>query len=382
MNDIFFKFKRNNDIFALLDENGKVVNKKFWPKKLSLNVVLNAYKLILFSRLQERFQTEINYQKDSNGEFKKPLQIKKVINFLASSGQEACEVGSVFQLDRNKDWFVPGYRNNAAWLTAGYPFSSILRYWLGNERGSSVPEGVKCLPVNIPIATQYSHAVGLAFAEKFKETGGVVMTTIGDGGTSEGEFYEALNFAAIHSLPIIFLVENNQWALDTPSFKGTPTKTFAERANAFAIPNIRVDGNDFFAVHEVIKLAIEKARSKTICGPTLVEFVTYRHYPHSTFDLKKDYFTDDDWKRETEWLKKDPLLRLRNFLFEKKMWDKKKDKILVDTNTNFIKKEIEKILNDNEVLLEDIFNYNYDILPFHLKKQLKEAKFFFEKNKI
>lgn len=207
---------------------------------------------------------ELNYEKDEKGQVKLvngiPKVIGKVINFLSSKGQEGVEVAYASCLRPGIDWLVPAYRNNAAWITAGYPVEKVIQYWLGNEMGSQMPKGVNILPVNIPIATQYSHATGIAFAEKYKKDKGIVITTIGDGGTSEGEFSEAINFAAIHKLAVVFFVENNQWSLDTPTAKATMSPTFAQKGTAFGVPNIRVDGNDFFAVYYATQEAIERAK--------------------------------------------------------------------------------------------------------------------------
>lgn len=364
--------KNKTELFWVvdIDKEGKLMINKTQQKlisSLSSSLLLKAYKLMCFSRLQESLQAELN--KD-----------KKVMNFLSSTGQEATEVGYAIHLKKGVDWFVPGYRNNAAWITAGYPFEKILQYWLGNERGSFVPEGTNVLPVCIPIATQFSHAVGIAYAEKYKGKKGVVITTIGEGGTGEGEFFEAMNFATLKKLPVIFIIENNQFALSTTRERTTLLQTFSEKGNAVGIENWVVDGNDFLAVYHVVGMAVKQAREKSV--PTLIECVTYRQNAHSAFDIEKDYFDQGCYQRKGFWLKKDPLMRLRIFLSQQGLWDEKKEKDLLLEQEKEIRKTIKFVLQQEkdtikQVLLKSIFAFTYSKMTPHLSEQFEEAKLFF-----
>lgn len=368
------------EIFQILNEKG-VINPNFidYLKKFDSKILLKAYENMCFSRMQEQMQMELNYEKDEKGQVKLvngiPKVIGKVINFLSSKGQEGVEVAYASCLRPGIDWLVPAYRNNAAWITAGYPVEKVIQYWLGNEMGSQMPKGVNILPVNIPIATQYSHAAGIAFAEKYKKNNGIVITTIGDGGTSEGEFSEAVNFAAIHKLSVVFFVENNQWSLDTPTAKATMSPTFAQKGSAYGVPNIRVDGNDFFAVYYATQEAI--ARAKKGNGPSLIEAVTYRQNAHSAFDIKKDYFSTEDYKIEQEWLKKDPIDRIRNYLKSIKLWDDKKQTELDNQITKKVNDAITWALKNEHVSIDEIFDYTYEKLSPQLIEQKAEAKAFF-----
>ena len=368
------------EIFQILNEKG-TINSQFidYLKKFDTKLLLKAYEDMCFSRIQEQMQMELNYEKDENGKVKifngLPKVIGKVINFLSSKGQEGVEVAYASCLRPGIDWLVPAYRNNAAWITAGYPVSKVIQYWLGNEMGSQMPKGVNILPINIPIATQYSHAAGIAYAEKYKKGKGIVITTIGDGGTSEGEFAEAINFAAIHKLPVIFFVENNQWSLDTPTAKATMSPTFSQKASAYSVPNIRVDGNDFFAVYYVTQTAIERAKNNN--GPSLIEAVTYRQNAHSAFDIKKDYFSAEDYKIEQQWLQKDPIDRIREYLIKIKLWDDKKEETLKAAITKQVKDAIDWALKNEKVTIDEIFDYTYEKLTPQLAEQKAEAKAFF-----
>lgn len=368
------------EIFQILNEKQEI-NSDYadYLKKFDQKILLQAYQWMTLSRLQEKMQMEMNYVRDDSGQVVlingQPKLIGKVINFLGSSGQEATEVGYAINIRKGVDWLVPAYRNNAAWITAGYPIEKIVQYWLGNEMGSQIPKDVKILPVNIPIGTQYSHAAGLALAEKYQKGKGVIFTTIGDGGTSEGEFFEAMNFAAIHKLPVIFFVENNQWSLDTPTRKATMSPTFAQKGTAVGIPNIRVDGNDFFAVYHATNDAIDRAKNGA--GPSLIEAITYRQLSHSAFDIKKDYFTEADYENEREWLKKDPIIRLKAYLEKNKLWDEVKEKAMMISHTKKVSDAIAWAHTNSGVPIDEIFDYTYEELTPKLAEQKAEAKTYF-----
>lgn len=346
------------DVFQIMNEAGKIVKPEKMPQ-LAPDELLKAYHFMCLSRQQEEIQTKI-----SDG--------GKNLNFLASAGQEAIEVAYAMQVQPGIDWLVLAYRNNAAWITAGVPIENIYLYWLGNEFGSKMPTGINVLPVNIPIGTQYSHAVGIAFAEKFKKNPGVVITTIGDGGTSEGEVYEAMNFAALHKLPVVFIVENNQWSLTTPRQRASVTTSLAIRGVGMGIDSIQVDGNDFFASYVVVAAAIERAKSGL--GPTFIEAITYRRFAHSASDIKKDYY---DATLEAAWLKKDPLDRMRNYLISNKLWNLEQEAALIAENEKMIYAAIERAETNKATQLKDIFQYTYQEMPLYLQEQLQAAQEYF-----
>ncbi|AKU79704.1 pyruvate dehydrogenase (acetyl-transferring) E1 component subunit alpha [Spiroplasma turonicum] len=349
-----------NQRVELMDKNGKVLNEKLMPK-LSDKQVIEAYKLMNLSRRQDEFQNKVQRQ-------------GRLLSFLSSTGQEASEVGYAYPLIKGKDWFVPGYRNNAAWLTVGMPMRNIMLYWMGNEYGSKSPEGVNSLPPNIIIGSQYSHATGIAFAEKFKKTGGVALTTTGDGGMSEGETYEAMNFAKLHELPVIFVCENNKWAISTPYAKSTKAINIAVKGIGVGVPSIKVDGNDFFAVYAVVEEALDYARNGN--GPVLIECDTYRLGAHSSSDNPKIYRPEDEFQ---DALTKDPLIRIKNYLINKGVWDDKKQEKLDKEQDEFISNEFDYAEKNKNYPLEDVFNFIYAEKTPELEEQYKEAKEFFEK---
>lgn len=234
-------------------------------------------------------------------------------------GQEAAQVGLALALEP-RDWLVPSYRESAAALTLGLSPAHLILYWRAEPAGWRFPEGLNILPFYIPIATQIPQAAGFAHAQKVTGTEAVVATFVGDGGTSEGDFHEGLNFAAVFEAPIVFMVQNNGWAISVPTNKQMKNTCIADRAAGYGMPGIRVDGNDLPAVWQAAREAVSRARDGG--GPTLIEAVTYRIAPHTTSDDPRRYRDEATTK---EWLAKDPVVRLRRALEAEGLWDQAKE---------------------------------------------------------
>ncbi len=238
-------------------------------------------------------------------------------------GQEAAQVGTAMAL-LPSDWMVPSYRETAAALTHGLPHSQLLLYWRAHAEGWNYPEGVRVLPFYIPIATQLLHAVGLAMAGRFQEEPWVTMVYVGDGGTSEGDFHEALNFAAVYKAPVVFVVQNNGWAISVPTERQMGNVRIVDRAVGYGMPGVRVDGNDLVACLVTAREAVERARRGD--GPTLIEAVTYRLAPHTTSDDPLRYRDEEETVRREE---EEPLRRLRALLAARAVWDDEREAALV-----------------------------------------------------
>jgi pyruvate dehydrogenase E1 component alpha subunit len=229
--------------------------------------------------------------------------------FSQVGGQEASVVGSAWALDAARDWIVPQYRELPALLRHGYPLSHFIRYFQGNPAGGAIPDGVNILPIQISIAAQLPHAVGLAWGLRLQAKDAVVLAYFGDGASSEGDFHEACNLAGLVGAPVVFFLQNNGWAISTPRSKQSAGRTLAERAPAYGFPGVLVDGNDLFAVYAETSRAVGRARDGG--GPTLIESVTRRLGPHNTADDPTRYVDPADAER---WRALDPIDRVERYL--------------------------------------------------------------------
>jgi TPP-dependent pyruvate/acetoin dehydrogenase alpha subunit len=306
--------------------------------------------------------------------------------FPQSSGHEAISMGSIFNINKD-DWHVPAYRELAGLLYRGWPLEHILLYWNGFEEGASPPEGVNDLPVCVPIATQLLHAAGIGMAmniesraEGSKQKGKkVVMTYFGDGASSEGDCHEALNFAAVFNAPVVFMCLNNQYAISVPLSKQMKNETIAQRAVAYGMPGIKVDGNDVLAVYQAAKEAVERARRGE--GPSLIEALTYRVTPHTTADDPKRYRNEEETK---EWMLRDSLPRFAKYLQQKGVMTEKQLAELeeeIDAQIKAAVANAEQMFKSDELLNPlSMFDHLYEDIPPYLQEQKDELRDHFKAN--
>ncbi len=237
----------------------------------------------------------------------------RIGTFAPGKGQEASQLGSICTL-RPTDWMVPSFRETSAMVWRGWPIEKLLLFFAGYVEGGQPAPGQHDLPITIPVATQCPHAVGLAYAAQYRGDDAVVMVYFGDGATSEGDFHEALNLAGVWHVPVVFVCQNNQWAISVPLKKQTHSKTIAQKALAYGLPGIQVDGNDVLAVYAAAREAVDRARAGE--GPTLIECVTYRLGVHTTADDPTKYRSEDEVKM---WEQKDPLTRFTAYMKTKNL---------------------------------------------------------------
>jgi pyruvate dehydrogenase E1 component alpha subunit len=279
-------------------------------------------------------------------------------------GQEAAQIGSAYALTP-ADWMFPAFREPGASFVRGLPVRMIFQYWAGDERGSQIPEGLNDYPITIPVSTQIPVAVGAALAAKTRGDPIAVMAYMGDGATSKGDFHEGLNFAGVFSAPVVFLCQNNQWAISVPLSRQTAAKTLAQKAIAYGFPGIQVDGNDVFAVYRAAHEALARARQGG--GPTLIECVTYRLGDHTTADDASRY---RDREQVEHWKKKDPIERLRKYMEKTGLWSKSYDQA-VRAET---KEKVESAVHEEESFPPsdplDMFRFTYQELPTDLREQM------------
>ncbi len=290
----------------------------------------------------------------------------RIGTFAPIKGQEASQLGAVAAL-RDSDWMVPAFRETAAQLWRGQSMESVLLAYGGYYQGNRVPQDVNVLPVAIPVGTQILHAAGIAYGIKIHGEDEVAMTFFGDGATSEGDFYEALNFAGVFEVPAVFVCQNNQWAISIPRSHQTEAETLAQKALAAGIPGVQVDGNDVLAVYVAASEAIARARAGE--GPTMIENVTYRLSLHTTADDPSVY---RDEKEVQKWEKREPIPRFQKYLVEKGLLSE----VEIDDLEEEIKAEIQEAVKRAEEQMEELsdepltmFEHVYAEMPPYLQEQ-------------
>lgn len=345
-----------NKMFSIMDNDGKIVNKKYFPN-LEDKDVLKAYKDMLFVRTAD-LQT-VSYQRQG-----------RIYTYPPNYGQEAISLAAG-KVMREDDWFVPAFRELAAFLEKGATLKEMFLYFKGDEDGSIMENAKNVLPVSVPIASQLVHATGIGYEIKYRKKDQVVFAFVGDGGTSEGDFHEALNFAGVWKVPVVFIVQNNQYGISTPFRVQTASQDIAIKSLAYGIEGIKVDGNDYFAMYKAVETASEHARSGN--GPVLIEAVTYRKGAHTTSDDPTKYRTKEE---EESWEEKDPAKRLRAYLESKKLWDEKQEEKIIKEYKKEVDRQFEEAENYRPYPLENVFKYLYADMPEDLKEQQRQHEKF------
>lgn len=279
-------------------------------------------------------------------------------------GQEAAVVGSAMAIDPDRDWVVPQYRELPAMLHQGYPLASFLQYFSGNPRGGRVPDGVNCLPMNVALAAQLPHAVGLAWGLRRQGGDSVVLTYFGDGASSEGDAHEAMNLAGVVKAPVVFVLSNNGWAISTPRSSQSAAETLASRAAGYGMPGVFVDGNDLLAVHEVTAQAVARARAGD--GPTLIEALTYRMGAHNTADDPTRYVDQEERDR---WTTRDPIDRVRAYLSQRGAWDEATQESAAARNQRALEAALAEAARQSEMAVGQLFEHLYASPPPRLVSQ-------------
>lgn len=342
-----------------MDPEGKIIEEDLMPE-IDDDTLVKLYKTMLLTKVADT--KALQYQRQG-----------RMLTYAPNRGQEAAQLGAIAATEK-RDWMAPAFRELAAWLHKGVPLEQIYLYWYGNEMGSKFPEDVNMLPISIPIASQISHGAGLAMASKIKGEDAVTMAFVGDGGTSHGDFHEPMNFAAVFGAPLVVVIQNNQYAISVSRLEQTKSKTLAEKAIAYNMPGIQVDGNDIFAMYAAAKEAVDRARRGE--GPSLIEAVTYRLGAHTTSDDPTIYREDSE---VDEWTKKDPILRFKKYLISKDLWSEDKDVEQMEAYEKYVGETFKKVENSKEIPVEDIFLYQYENMTPNLVEQLEEYKEYLER---
>lgn len=287
----------------------------------------------------------------------------KMGTYAPTHGQEAISTATGHAM-RTEDVLIPYYRDYAAQLMRGVKMSEILAYWGGDERGSQFTGNTEDLPICVPIASQCLHATGVAFAFKYRNEQRVAVACVGEGGTSEGDFYEAINVAGTWKLPVVFVVNNNQWAISVPLEKQTAAATIAQKAIAAGIEGQQVDGNDVIATRQIIGTAIEKARCGG--GSTVIEAITYRLSDHTTADDATRYQPKAQVEQA---IQNEPVRRLKTYLQNNGFWSEEEENALQNQCTTKVEQAVHDYLSRKPQPVSSMFDYHFAELPEYLIEQ-------------
>ncbi|MCD8501955.1 MAG: pyruvate dehydrogenase (acetyl-transferring) E1 component subunit alpha [Bacillaceae bacterium] len=343
------------ETFQILNEEGEIVNEAAMPD-LSDEQLQELMRRMVYTRIWDQRAISLNRQ-------------GRLGFYAPVAGQEASMLGSHFALEK-EDWILPGYRDIPQIVFHGVPLEQAFLWSRGHFAGGQMPDGVNVLMPQIIIGAQIVQAAGVAEGLKRKGKSNVAITYTGDGGASQGDFYEGMNFAGAFKSPAIFVVQNNGFAISTPVEKQSAAKTIAQKAVAAGIHGVQVDGMDILAVYAVTKEARDRGLNGE--GPTLIETLTYRYGPHTMAgDDPTRYRTSE---LDGEWEKKDPLVRFRKFLEKKNLWSEEKESEVVDQAKEDIKAAIKKADGAKRQKTTDLIGFMYEELPHHLQEQMEEYK--------
>lgn len=332
--------------------------------KLSKDGVLTLYRYMLLERVLDGRMLS--------------LQRQGRIGFYGPSvGQEAAIVGAAFAME-SRDWIIPQYREPGAALLRGMPLAQLVAQLFGNEQDPIKGRQMPChyayrqgnfMSIASTVGTQIPHAVGIAWAAKIRKDPIACLVFFGDGGTSTADFHVGMNFAGVFKAPVVFLCNNNQWAISLPVRRQTATQTLAEKAVAYGFDGVRVDGMDALAVVSAVRDAQRKARAGG--GPTLVEALTYRLGPHSSSDDPTRY---RDEKEVEPWRRRDPIDILRNHLVVRGLWDMNADKKLHQELDDAITEAVHAVEGSPPPPIGALFSDVYAEMPWHLREQFEDLR--------
>ncbi|MCL4381579.1 pyruvate dehydrogenase (acetyl-transferring) E1 component subunit alpha [Candidatus Marsarchaeota archaeon] len=336
------------EYLQIMDEDGNI-DEKLMPAELSDEKIIDMYKYMLFARNLDAKTLSLQRQ-------------GRVYTFAPLLGEEATQIGVAFAMKKD-DILVPSFRQHGIFLARGLPLASHFIYWKGYEEGNITLKGINSTPFAVPVSTQMPHAAGIAFGQKYQGKNASVVAYIGDGGTSEGDFYESINFAGVYKLSLVTIIENNQWAISMPRSGQTAAQTLAQKAVAAGIDCIQVDGNDVIAVYKAASDAI-KSRN-----PALIECVTYRLGMHTTSDDPTKYRTDEEVKK---WEQKDPIKRVKAYLEKKNLWNDKLESDEIQSQMDRINKAVEEAESFKPDPVS-MFKNVYSFMPEIISEEMESA---------
>lgn len=338
---------------TVLSPDGKIVNEEAMPE-LDDDQLRELMRRMVFTRVWD--QRAVSLQRQGRLGFYAPV-----------SGQEASMIGSQFVLDKG-DFILPGYRDMPQIVWHGYPMYQAFLYSKGHQHGGQVPEDVNVLMPQIIIGAQIVQSTGVAMGLKMKGTNNLAITYTGDGGSSQGDFYEGMNFAGAFNLPVIFMVQNNGYAISTPVNKQTAAESLAQKGIAAGIRSVLIDGMDVLAVAKATQEAAAYARAGE--GPTLIEAITYRYGPHSMSGDDPTKYRDKE--EEEKWKEVDPLIRFRKYLEEKDLWTEADEEKTIEEARETVAEQIKKAESVEKMTIPGLIDSMFEHTPADLEEQKKE----------
>ncbi|GAX90463.1 pyruvate dehydrogenase (acetyl-transferring) E1 component subunit alpha [Effusibacillus lacus] len=337
----------------IISPDGKVKDSKLLPQ-LTDEQLKELMRRMVFTRVWDQRAISLNRQ-------------GRLGFYAPVAGQEATMIGSQFALTK-EDWILPSYRDIPQIYWHGLPLYQAFLFSRGHYHGTQYPEGLNILMPQIIIGAQIVQTTGVAMGLKLRGKKNVAITFIGDGGTSQGDFYEGINFAGAYNVPAIFVIQNNRYAISVPIEKQTKAQTLAQKGVAAGIPSIQVDGMDVLAVYKAVQEAAERGRNGE--GPTLIESLTYRYGPHTMAgDDPTRYRTGEE---AGEWEKKDPLIRFRKFLEGKGLWSKEEEDAVIEQAKNEVADAVKKADETPKMKVTELIDFVFEKTPPHMEEQKKD----------
>ncbi|WP_101843743.1 pyruvate dehydrogenase (acetyl-transferring) E1 component subunit alpha [Halobacillus sp. Marseille-P3879] len=343
------------EMFQILNEKGEVVNEDAMPD-LSDEDLKEIMKRMVYTRILDQRSIALNRQ-------------GRLGFYAPTAGQEASQLGSQYALTK-EDFILPGYRDVPQLIWQGLPLYQAFLFSRGHFKGNQMPEGVNAVSPQIIIGAQITQTAGVGLGFKKRKEDAIAITYTGDGGASQGDFYEGINFAGAFGAQAVFVVQNNQFAISVPVEKQSAAQTIAQKAVAAGIEGIQVDGMDVLAVYAATKEARQRAVDGE--GPTLIETMTYRYGPHTMAgDDPTRYRTED---MDSDWEEKDPIVRFRKFLEAKDLWSEDEENEVIEQAKEDVKAAIKEADNTPKQKVTDLMENMYEELPSNLKEQYEEYK--------
>lgn len=350
LDHIVESYKNDFPFYQVLDKTGKVSNPELEPN-LSNDELTELMRRMVWARAYDQRVTLLNRQ-------------GALGNYAPSGGQEASQIATHYALGEG-DFFAGTYRDLVPLIFHGLPLEKAFLWYKGHMKGNEYPEDLNAYVPQVIVGGHITHAMGVALGMKKRNKKNIVLSLNGDGATSQGDFYEGINFAGVYNVPYVIVIQNNRYGISVPLEEQTKAETLAQKAAAAGIPGIQVDGMDPLAMYAAVSTAREHALSGK--GPVVIEALTYRFGPHTMSDDPTRYRKE---KELSEWEEKDPLIRMRNYLTEKGLWSEEQEDEVIETCKQEIKEAVTAIGKVEKQKVSDFLKNMYEVSPQNIQEQI------------